>query len=390
MPEPSNHAFTHEELERRRGERRLRELRDLQPGPTSATVGLEGKSFLNFSSNDYLGLSRHPLLAERAAGYARRYGAGSTASRLVTGSYTPHRELEEKLADFFGREACLLFNTGFQANSSLVGSLTTRHSAVICDRLGHNSLLQGSLGSRARLRRFEHNDPASLERELGRAREDDPDRILILTESIFSMDGDRAPLQEIAGLAEAHGAMLFVDDAHATGAWGEGGRGLAPPVREAELVLGTFGKAFGCFGAYLLCSTTMKEYLVNVCPGFIYTTALPPPVLGAVDAALELMPELDEERTRLHAHARRLREALGEMGYGNGPSDTQIVPLVTGSEQSALQLAGYLEEHGVLAPAIRPPTVPEDASRIRFSLSAAHEEEHLDRLIALIREWSDD
>lgn len=379
-----------EELERRRGDRRLRQLRDLQPGPTAATVRRDGRTFLNFSSNDYLGLSRHPLLAGRAADFARRYGTGATASRLVTGSYAAHRKLEEKLAAFFGREACLLFNTGFQANSSLVGSLTTRHSAVICDRLGHNSLLQGSLGSRARFRRFEHNDPASLERELGRAREEDPDRILILTESIFSMDGDRAPLAEIAGLADDHGAMLFVDDAHATGAWGEGGRGLAPEVSSAELVMGTFGKAFGCFGAYLLCSGTTKEYLVNVCPGFIYTTALPPPVLGAVDAALELMPGLEEERRRLHRHARRLREALRDMGLHAGLSDTQIVPLVTGSEASALQLAACLEEHGILAPAIRPPTVPEDACRIRFSLSAAHEEEHLDRLIALIREWSDD
>ncbi|MDZ7773352.1 MAG: 8-amino-7-oxononanoate synthase [Balneolaceae bacterium] len=389
MSDPSTYAFTREELERRRSEHRLRELRELEPGRTAATVRMEGKTFLNFSSNDYLGLSRHPLLAERAADYARRWGAGATASRLVTGSYAAHRELEEKLAAFFGREACLLFNSGFQANSSLVGSLTTRHSTVICDRLGHNSLLQGSLASRARLRRFEHNDPASLERELRRAGEEDPDRILILTESIFSMDGDRAPLAEMAGLARKYGAMLFADDAHATGAWGEGGRGVAPGVDGIDLVLGTFGKAFGCFGAYLLCSADMKEYLVNVCPGFIYTTALPPPVLGAIDAALELMPGLEDERARLHRHARRLREVLQELGCETGASDTQIVPLVTGSEQSALQLAGRLEEGGVLAPAIRPPTVPDDASRIRFSLSSAHEEEHLDHLLALIGEWKD-
>ncbi len=387
MSAETSFAFVDEELDGRRRDRRLRVLRSLEPGPEPATVLSGGRKFVNFSSNDYLGLSRHPGVRDRSSGFADRYGAGSTASRLVTGTYEIHTKLEEKLARFFNRPACLLFNSGFQANSSIIGSLTTRHSLVLADRLSHNSLLQGALGSRAELRRYAHNDAADLERLLERAGRKRYDRVLIVTESIFSMDGDRAPLEEIAAAADRHNALLFIDDAHATGVWGRRGRGLAPGIGSADLILGTFGKAFGVFGAYLLCSEKIREYLINVCPGFIYTTALPPAVVGGIDAALELMPELEGRRNRLHRRVRELRESLRKIGYDTGASASQIIPLVTGGEGPALELARYLEEGGILVPAIRPPTVPDNSSRLRLSLSAAHSDEQLKRLISLLEEW---
>lgn len=390
MEDGETHAFVEEELVGRERDRRLRQLRPLVPGPDAARVEREGREYVNFSSNDYLGLSRHPRLRERSAEFTRRYGAGSTASRLLTGTYEIHGELEERLARFFRRPACMLFNTGFQANSTLVSSLTTRHSLVLADRLCHNSLLQGSLRSRAAFRRYSHNDTADLEEQLERSAGEDYDRVLVLTESVFSMDGDRAPLDRIGALTSRYGAMLFVDDAHAAGVLGEGGRGLAPPVDGADLVLGTFGKAFGSFGAYLLCGERMKQYLLNVCPGFIYTTALPPAVVGAVGAALELMPELESERRALEKRAEELRKDLEKAGFDTGASESQIIPLITGSEASAMDLARHLEEGGVLAPAIRPPTVPEASSRLRLSLSSVHREEHLRKLTGLLGKWRDE
>lgn len=387
MSADTSYAFVEEELEARRRDQRLRVLRSLEPGPEPATVLSGERKFVNFSSNDYLGLSRHPEVRERSSEFAARYGAGSTASRLVTGTYEIHTELEEKLARFFNRPACLMFNSGFQANSSILGSLTSRHSLILADRLSHNSLLQGALGSRAELRRYDHNDAADLERQLERAGRKQYDRVLIVTESIFSMDGDRAPLEEIGDAADRHNAILFVDDAHATGVWGRRGRGLAPGIGSADLILGTFGKAFGVFGAYLLCGKQTREYMVNVCPGFIYTTALPPAVVGGIDASLELMPDLESRRNRLHHRIRRLRESLRKLGYDTGASDSQILPLVTGGEDAALDLARHLEEGGILAPAIRPPTVPDNSSRIRLSLSASHSEEQLERLYSLLEEW---
>lgn len=374
--------FIEDALQQREQQHRLRSLQPVEPVSGGVVVQKGDRHLVNFSSNDYLGLAAHPSLIERSQRFAEQYGTGATASRLISGSFNIHHRLEDKLASMLGREAVLLFNSGFQANSTIIGTLLGRHSLVLTDKLSHNSLLQGARLSRADFQRFDHNDLGHLEELLDRAAEQDRyDRIMIVTESVFSMDGDRADLDEVCRLADRYSAMLFVDDAHALGVWGEQGKGLTYGEHRIDLVLGTFGKAFGSFGAFVACSGEVRDYLVNFCPGFIYTTALPPPVIGALDAAADLVPEMEEERREYHKMITDTRFRLGEMGYNTGSSDTQIIPLITGSEKSALELARHLEQEGFLAQAIRPPTVPKAGARLRISLSAGHTTGQIDRFL---------
>lgn len=380
------YSFIDQALASRKEEFRFRELNALEPTDTHV-VQKGGRTLLDFCSNDYLGLSRHPEILERSGEYLKKYGAGSTASRLISGTYSIHERLEKKLADTYDGESALLFNSGFQANSSIISTLTDRHSLILADRLSHNSLLQGSLLSRADFIRYKHNDPDDLRRKLERAAVSSYSRILIATETIFSMDGDRSDIEAIAGLADDYGALLFVDDAHAVGIWGRGGLGLARGIPGVDILLGTCGKAFGSFGSFVICSNKMKDYLINFCPGFIYTTALPPAVIGAIEGAVDLIPTLDEERKRYYERLEHLRKTLNEMGFDTGPSTTQIIPLIIGDEQETMELAGWLEDQGILATAIRPPTVPAESSRIRITLSLTHSESQIDYLLDKLDEW---
>ena len=379
--------FIDKALSRRRAEHRLRILQPLEPASDGVTIQRDGRTLINFSSNDYLGLSKHPKLIERAATFGERYGTGSAASRLITGTYSIHHRLEQKLASIFGREAALVFNSGFQANSSIIGAITDRNSLILADKRSHNSLLQGSLLSRAAFQRFDHNDLTHLETLLKRAEAESYSRILIVSETIFSMDGDRCDLDGLVHLAERYGAMLFVDDAHAVGVWGPKGRGLACDHERVDLTLGTFGKALGAFGAFVTCSQQMRDYLVNFCPGFIYTTAPPPPVIGAIDAALDLVPELEETRDRYHRTLLNVKKALTEMGFNIGTFSSQIIPVIIGGEQKTVELSEFLEEQGILATAIRPPTVSEKGSRLRLTLTSGHTDEHIDHLLNTLRGW---
>lgn len=387
MSDKQKHSFIDEDLRKRKENNQFRNLRAVSPGKDSVTVIKEGKQLLNFCSNDYLGLSKHPGLIKRANEYAEQYGAGSTASRLITGTYDIHEKLEEKIARTFNRESALLFNSGFQANSTLVGTLTDRHSLVLADRLCHNSLLQGALLSRADLMRFEHNDLAHLEKLLIEAKGKSYNRILIITETVFSMDGDRSDLAAVSDLAGTHNALLFVDDAHAVGVWGKSGLGLAYEAEGVDILLGTCGKAFGSFGSYVACSNNMKDYIVNYCPGFIYTTALPPPVIGAIDSALDIIPGLNKERASYHHTISKVIRELSDFGYEAGPSSTQIIPVILGDEKETVALAEWLEKQGILATAIRPPTVPENSSRIRFTITSKHSDDHIDYLLKKMKEW---
>ncbi len=380
-------SFIDEDLNKRKENSQFRSLHPVLPAKDGVTVTKEDKELLNFCSNDYLGLSKHAGVIEGSVTYAKKYGAGSTASRLITGTYEIHEKLEDRLAQTFHREAALLFNSGFQANSTIIETLTNRHSLVLTDRLSHNSLLQGSLLSRARLQRFEHNDMSHLEKLLIEAREEDYNRIMIITETVFSMDGDRSDIPVIAALAEKHNALLFVDDAHAVGVWGEKGLGLGFDTSGIDILLGTCGKAFGSFGAYVACSQKMKDYLVNYCPGFIYTTALPPAVVGAIDAALDIIPALNAERKKYHKKISEVRRRLEDMSYDTGPSTTQIIPVIIGDEKETVALAQWLEEQGILATAIRPPTVPENSSRIRITVTVRHTDEQIDYLLSRMKEF---
>lgn len=349
------------------------------PGPR--LVLADGRQLLDFSSNDYLGLSQHPALKARAVEWVGRFGAGSRAARLVTGTLEAVAELEAKLAAFKGTEAALIFNSGYQANAAALPALFElaggRDALVFSDRLNHASLHAGCAAAGVRQIRFRHNDLDHLEQLLG---EQGGKPAFIVTESVFSMDGDVADTARLGDIARHHNAVLYVDEAHATGVLGPQGRGLATAAPGA-VVMGTLGKALGSAGAYVAGSKALVDYLVNRCAGFVYSTAPAPAALGAVDAALDLVPGMDAERALLKARGDRLRARLAELGIDTLASTTQIVPAVLGSEEAALAAQRRLEERGVLAIAIRPPTVPEGASRLRFALSSAHAEADFEALL---------
>jgi 8-amino-7-oxononanoate synthase len=359
---------------------------------TSAPAGpgrvrRDGRALLNFSSNDYLGLSRHPLLAERAADYGRAYGTGAAASRLVCGTLPPHAALEARIAALKGQEAAMLLATGWQANVAVLGALLRfagRDTLLFADELNHSSLVHGARVAGVAPRRFPHNDMARLEQLLAESAQA-PGRRFIVTESVFSMDGDRADLPRLRALAAQYDAFLYVDEAHATGVLGEAGMGLCAHVPGVDLVMGTFSKALGSFGAYVAGSRALIDFLQNACAGFIYTTALPPPVLGAIDAALDLVPGMAVERSLLAGQADVIRAAFADLGVDCGASSTQIIPAMVGDAQVAMELAAALRARDILAVAIRPPTVPAGTSRIRFALSAVHDEAAVSTLIGAMR-----
>jgi 8-amino-7-oxononanoate synthase len=364
---------------------RLRRLRPYRR-EGAHLVTAEGAHLLDFSGNDYLGLSRHPALIARARDWTERYGAGAGASRLVTGTLDAYAAVEEKLAGFKGAEAALVFNAGFQANATILPALAELlgDTLVYADRLNHASLHHGIAAAGLRQQRYRHNDLDHL-RTLVMRDQSKPGRRLIVTESVFSMDGDRAPLGALIALADEFGAHLHVDEAHATGVLGPQGRGLtAEHPGRIDVVMGTLGKALGGFGAYVAGSRVLIDYLVNRCAGFIYSTALPPSVFGALDAALEILPAMEAERARVRDHAGRFREAARRRNFSTGASDTQIVPLLIGGNDATVSAQARLEQDGLLAIAIRPPTVPEGEARLRLSFSAAHREADIERLCAAL------
>ncbi|GBQ59268.1 aminotransferase class I/II-fold pyridoxal phosphate-dependent enzyme [Komagataeibacter swingsii] len=352
----------------------------------AATVIRDGRELVNFSSNDYLGLSHHPALRARAAQWLQQDGTGAGASRLVTGTTARHMQVEARLAAFKGCEAAMILASGWQANASVLAALLRLAAEqgapplVFTDRLNHASLHQGCMAAGVRQIRFRHNDLGHLDSLLERHAGNDARAMrVIVTESVFSMDGDRTDIAQLGALARRHGAFTYVDEAHATGVLGPQGRGLCAG-HDIDLVMGTFSKALGGFGAYVAGSRALCDWLANACSGFVFTTAPPPAVLGAMDAALELAPTLDEARARLARNADHIRSVIHGCGLSSGPSTTQVIPIMIGEAAHALSFATRLETHGVLATAIRPPTVPPNGSRIRLALSAAHTDGMIDRL----------
>lgn len=365
-----------------RGERRA-----MRPFALEAHGRLTGseRTLLDFSSNDYLGLARHPALAERACEWTRLHGSGSGASRLVTGTSTLHQLVESRIAAFKKTEAALLFSSGWQANAAIIPALVRALPGVslFTDRLVHASIHHGCAAAGARQIRYRHNDLDHLDALLAAKAGGKP--CLIITESVFSMDGDRVDLTRLTAIARKHGAFLYLDEAHATGVLGPGGAGLsAETPGSVDLVMGTFSKAFGSFGAYVAGSHMLCDYLVNACSGFIFTTALPPAVLGAIDAALDIVPKMDRERLRLTEMGRQVRKALEAAGFAVGASTTQIIPAIVGGTADATMLSRRLEEAGILAAAIRPPTVPRGTSRVRLALRASHAQADIERLLDVI------
>lgn len=365
------------------GRRRVLRGAELLPG---GRIGRDGRILIDFSSNDYLGLAHHPLLIERSREWAARHGTGAGASRLVTGTSEAQLAVEARVATFKHCEAALVFASGWQANAAVIPALLSAlpGAVVFTDRLVHASIHAGIAMAGVRQHRFRHNDPDHLEALLAEHGSEATARV-ILTESVFSMDGDRADLARLVQIAEAHEAFLYIDEAHATGVLGPGGAGLsAAHPGKIDLVMGTFSKALGGFGAYVAGSRAMIDWLVNAASGFVFTTAPPPAIFGAIDAALDLVPQLDAERAHLAALGDSLRAGLTTLGIDHGASSTQIVPAIIGGEEAALTLSAKLEEAGLLAGAIRPPTVPAGTSRLRLALRAGHGEADIEALLKAI------
>ena len=354
---------------------RRRRLRTLQPGAEPASLeGAESqRALLDLASNDYLGLSRHPAVVATAQAAAAREGAGAGASRLVSGSRPVHHALEGALAHWLGRERVLLFPSGFQANLAAVLALADRHSLVLADRLIHASLLTGVRASGARLQRFAHNDLADLEARLLAARRAAPQqRLLVLSESLFSMEGTSPDVAALAALCERHGAALLLDEAHALGVLGPGGRGLGHGLSAIALISGTFGKAFGSGGAFLAGDALVGEWLLQSSGPFRYTTALAPPLAAGALAALQLLEATEHNGAHpgaeLLARAGRWRDRLAAAGWPRPPGTGPVLSLQVGDDARSLALQQQLEQAGLLVVAIRPPTVPEGTSRLRLVL----------------------
>ena len=355
----------------------------LAADPSSRSLTLaDGRTLVDFSSNDYLGLARHPALARALQECAAQRGTGSGAAHLVCGHGAEHARLEEELADFTQRERALLFSTGYMANLAVLGALGGRGERLLLDKLSHASLIDGARLSGATLRRYPHADAASAARLLAEAT---PPATLIATDGVFSMDGDLAPLPALATAAARHDSWLVVDDAHGIGVLGAGGRGTPEhfglDAAQVPVLIGTLGKAFGSFGAFVAGDAALIEFLMQKARSYIYTTALPPALAAATRAALAMVRAEGWRRERLLQLIRRFRARAQAAGLALLPSPTPIQPLLLGDAAAALGAQRQLAEAGFLVVAIRPPTVPAGSARLRITLSAAHRDSEIDALI---------
>ncbi len=367
---------------------RRRQLRAWQPAGQAELRGAAQaeRPLLDLASNDYLGLASHPTLLAAAGEAMAAEGVGSGASRLVSGTRPVHARLETALARWLGRERVLLFPSGFQANLAAVQALADRHTLVLADRLIHHSLLVGVQASGARLQRFAHNNLAELERRLEQARRSDPGRrLLVISESLFSMEGTSPEVAALSALCERHQAALLLDEAHALGVLGPGGRGLGHGLSGVSLISGTFGKAFGSGGAFLAGDALLGDWLLQHSGPFRYTTALAPPLAAAALAALELIEAQPGRSAELLARSERWRERLTAAGWPRPPGRGPVLPLLVGDDARALALQQQLEQAGLLSVAIRPPTVPPNTARLRLVLRHDLPDGSLEQLIAALQ-----
>ncbi len=370
------------------GLRRRRRTLDAPCGPEAI---IDGRPVVAFCSNDYLSLANHPAIVAAAQEAAGRWGVGSGASHIVSGHLRPHEDLEARLAAFVGRERALYFTTGYMANLAIVPTLVERHDAIFADRLNHASLIDAALLARAEHVRYPHGDVDALAARLEQSR---ARRRLILTDAVFSMDGDLAPLPELFALAERFDAWLVVDDAHGFGVLGPSGRGSIAhfelPPSPRLILMGTLGKAAGVSGAFVAGDQRVIDWLVQRARPYIFTTASSPLIATALLASLDLIAAGDERRAHLRRLIDRLRSGLEELPWRLLPSPTAIQPLLIGGNDAVVRLSERLFARGLWVPAIRPPTVPAGTARLRISLSAAHDETQIDALITALHDCADD
>jgi 8-amino-7-oxononanoate synthase len=373
MLQESLKKFLEKEISHVKSSDSYRYLRTID-GASQARITLQGKEVINLSSNNYLGLANSNFLKQSAIKSLTELGVGTGASRLISGNMTVHREMEMELAAFKRAEAALLFNCGYMANCGLLSALVNRQDVVFSDRYNHASIVDGLLLSRARVVRYAHKDMDDLRKLLTRYQTSRGKR-LIVTDSVFSMDGDLAPLQDIVALAGKFGASVMVDEAHATGVLGENGHGaveLLDLEGEIDIQMGTLSKALGGFGAYVAGDSLLIDYVINKARPFIFTTALPPSAVAAALKALDIVQNRPDLRDTLLRQATWFRKHLQDTGFDTMESETHIIPLLVGENEKAVQLSRKLFEAGVYAPAIRPPAVPQGTARLRISLMATH------------------
>ena len=369
-----------QELEHRSLLRRLRSIDAVE----GARLDLEHMNLINFGSNDYLGLSQHPTVRDAAIEAIHQFGLGAGASRLITGTLAPHTALEEQLAAFKGTEAAISFSSGYAAAIGTITTIVNRQDVIILDKLAHACLIDGARLSGAQLRVFPHNDLSRLNEILNWAHQNRPNaKIWIVTESLFSMDGDYCPLRELIDLKDDHGANLFLDEAHATGLIGPGGKGLAAYLglgQRVEVQMGTLSKALGSSGGFIASSGALIDLLINRARSFIFSTAPPPAVAAGARAALTLLQSAEGERIRCHLH-RNIDQMRQGLRLSSEPLPSPIIPLIIGGENAALEIAKQVQEDGFLVPAIRFPSVSRGSARLRLTLSASHSSEQVSGLI---------
>ncbi|MCZ6546995.1 MAG: 8-amino-7-oxononanoate synthase [Deltaproteobacteria bacterium] len=367
-----------------------RQLRHVE-GEQGPTISLDGQEVLNLSSNNYLGLANHPAMRAAAKEAIDRYACGSGASRLISGNMTLHLELEESIAKLKGAEAALVFNSGFQANVGLLSTLVGEGDVIFSDALNHASIIDGCRLSRAEALIYPHCDLDRLESDLRKTQKNS--KKLIVTETVFSMDGDIAPVREIADLAARHGAVVMVDEAHATGVFGPNGGGIVEEmglVGQVLIQMGTLGKALGGFGAYVAGSRNLRDLLINRCRSFIFTTSLPPVVIAMAIAAIDIIKKEPQRRRALRDNSKTLREGLERMGFSLGRSGSQILPLMVGDSAKCMILAERLLQNGVFAQGIRPPSVPPGTSRLRIVPMATHTREQMEQALRAFKDAKED
>ena len=351
---------------------------------------INGKDTLTFCSNDYLGLANHPDIRKAFKQAADKYGVGSGAAHLINGHSIEHQKLEEELAEFTGRERALLFSTGYMANIGIVNALMGRGDKIFADRLNHASLIDASLLSKAKMQRYMHNDIAHLEKLYNK---NSSENTLILTDGVFSMDGDTAPVAQLATIAQQHKAWLMVDDAHGIGVLGKSGAGLLEQQnlsqQQVPILMATLGKSFGTAGAFIAGSDDLIEYLIQTARTYIFTTAMPPAIAAASRVSLKLVQKEGWRREKLQSLILQFKQGANELGLELMPSNTAIQPILIGSTKKALDISNKLRSYGILVTAIRPPTVPEGTARLRVTFSAQHDENDinslLDKLQAIIK-----
>lgn len=347
-----------------------------------SALEVNGESLLNFCSNDYLGLAGHPDIAAALKAGVDSYGTGSGASHLISGHSVAHQQLEEQLAEFTGRPRALLFSTGYMANLGLINALVGRHDLVLQDQLNHASLLDGGRLSRADFKRYKHSSLSNLQTQLEQS---SASRKLVVTDGVFSMDGDVAPLPEISALAAEHNAWLMVDDAHGVGVLGATGAGIVEQqhlsVEQVPILMGTLGKSFGTFGAFVAGSEALIETLIQFARSYIYTTALPPSIACATSASLKIVREEQWRRDHLNLLIKRFRAGGQQIGLQLMASDTPIQPVLINDDLRVSEISQQLREKGVMVGAIRPPTVAKGSGRLRICLSTAHSEQQVDQLL---------